>query len=335
MTTSAISILMPVRNEEKFLRSALASLISQTFTDWELIAVDDGSTDATPEILNAAADRDSRVRVFSSPGKGLVVALNFGLANCRAGLVARMDGDDVCHPRRLEIQQRFMEQNPDVGLAACSFRHFPRKDLKIGMLAYEEWQNTLVTHEQICTDLFVESPLVHPTVVVRRQIIEAVGGYRDMGWAEDYDLWLRLVAAGCRFARMPDMLFFWRDRPERSTRTMSEYSAEAFRRCKAHHLKNGWLRGKSQVTLIGAGKEGRAWRKVLSEVGIEVSRWVDLDPRKVGKILHGAPVVPEREAEPGSGPMLVTIGTRGARGQIRQWALGRKLVEGDDFICVT
>jgi cellulose synthase/poly-beta-1,6-N-acetylglucosamine synthase-like glycosyltransferase len=203
------------------------------------------------------------------------------------------------------------------------------------MLAYEEWQNTLVTHEQICADLFVESPLVHPTVVVRRQIVEAVGGYRDMGWAEDYDLWLRLVAAGCRLARLPDTLFFWRDRPERSTRTMSEYSGEAFRRCKVHHLKNGWMKGESAVTLIGAGKEGRAWRKVLSEVGVEVSRWVDLDPRKVGKILHGAPVVPEHEAAPGSGPMLVTIGTRGARGQIRQWAAGRGLVEGVDFICVT
>lgn len=326
---------MPVRNEQRFLPAALASLYSQTFSDWELIAVDDGSTDGTVEILAAAEQNESRVRVFRSPAKGLVPALNFGLSQCRAALVARMDGDDVCHPQRLEMQSRFMVDHPDIGLVACSFRHFPRRHLKIGMLAYEEWQNTLLTHEQISTDLFVESPLVHPSVVVRRQILDSVGGYRDMGWAEDYDLWLRLAAAGCQFARLPETLFFWRDRPERSTRTMPEYSSESFRRCKAHHLKHGWLKGKPEVTLIGAGKEGRAWRKVLSEVGVEVVRWVDLDPRKVGMILHGAPVIPEHEAESGSGPMLVTIGTRGARSLIRKWAAGRGLVEGADFICVT
>lgn len=326
---------MPVRNEEKYLRSALASLATQTFKNWELIVVDDGSTDRTPEIVSTAALHDSRIRLLRSPGKGLVPALNFGLANCRSRLIARMDGDDVCHPRRLEIQDQFMRYNPDVGLAACSFRHFPRKDLKIGMLAYEEWQNSLTSHEEICRDMFVESPFVHPSVVIRKQTLASVGGYRDMGWAEDYDLWLRLAAADCRFARLPETLFFWRDRPERSTRTMSEYTNEAFRRCKAHHLKNVFLNRRSEVTLIGAGIEGRAWRKVLTEVGVTVSRWVDLDPRKVGRILHDAPVIAEHAVEPGSGPMLVTIGTRGARSQIREWAKGRGLVEGTDFICVT
>lgn len=334
-TPPVISLLMPVRNEEKHLRSALASLASQTFREWELVVVDDGSSDRTPDIVTGAAAADRRIRLFRSPGKGLVQALNFGLEQCRAELIARMDGDDVCHPRRLELQERLMADHPEVSLAACSFRHFPRKNLKIGMLSYEEWQNSLATHEQICRDIFVESPFVHPAVVVRRQVLESVGGYVDMGWAEDYDLWLRLHTAGCRFARLPDPLFYWRDRPERSTRTMAEYTNEAFRRCKAHHLRNGFLNGASSVTLIGAGIEGRAWRKVLAEVDITVSRWVDLDPRKVGMMLHNAPVIPEHAVEPGSGPMLVTIGTRGARSQIRHWASGRGLLEGVDFICVT
>lgn len=330
-----VSILMPVRNEERHLRSAIASLLAQTFKEWHLVAVDDGSTDRTPDIIALAASQDSRIRLFSSPGKGLVAALNFGLSCCTADLVARMDGDDVCHPHRLETQLKYLHEHPEIGLAACSFRHFPRQHLKVGMRAYEAWQNTLVDHDQIYRDLFVESPFVHPSIMVRRTILESVGEYRDMGWAEDYDLWLRLAASGCRFARVPETLFFWRDRPERSTRTMSEYTAEAFRRCKAHHLKNGYLQGETAVTLIGAGLEGRAWRKVLEEVGVSVSRWVDLDPRKVGNILHGAPVVPEHAVEPDSGPMLVTIGTRGARGQIREWARKRGLEEGTDFVCVT
>ena len=335
MTVPVVSILMPVRNEAHFLPAAIVSLQRQTFTDWELVAVDDGSSDCTRTILDSAAENDPRIRVTASPGQGLVPALNHGLSLCRADFVARMDGDDICHPKRLEDQYRFLNDHPDIGLVACNFRHFPRHQLKSGMIGYEEWQNGLLTHEQICRDLFVESPFVHPSTMIRRHVLASVAGYRDLGWAEDYDLWLRLAAAGIRFASLPQTLFFWRDRPERSTRTMQEYTMEAFRRCKVHHLRNGFLRDASEVTLVGAGLEGRAWRKVLDSVGIAVKRWVDLDPRKVGRTLHGAPVVPPAAVKPGSGPMLVTIGVRGARAQVRDWATAIGLVEGVDFLCVT
>ncbi len=335
MSTPAVSILMPVHNEERCLPAALASLQAQTFSDWELVVVDDHSTDQTATILHRAAANNPRIRIVTAPQRGLVPALNAGLADCRAPLVARMDGDDICHPQRLARQTAFMAQHPDIGLVASNFRHFPRQQLKVGMLAYEEWQNGLLTHGEIMRDRFVESPFVHPTVMLRRDLLLQVGGYRDSGWAEDYDLWLRLATAGVQFASLPEVLLYWRDRPERSTRTMSEYTAEAFRRCKAHHLQLGFLRETAAVTLIGAGQEGRAWRKILLEIGITVSRWVDLDPRKVGRELHGAPVLAADTIEPGSGPMLVTIGTRGARSLVRQWATGRRLVEGEDYVCVT
>lgn len=178
-----------------------------------------------------------------------------------------------------------------IGLVACSFRHFPRNKVGSGMIGYEQWQNQLVTHESIMADLFVESPFVHPSVIFRRQTVEAVGGYRDMGWAEDYDLWLRLASAGTSFARIPRTLFFWRERPERATRTCAAYSREAFRLCKLHHLMNGFLKGEREVILAGAGLEGRAWYRMLRDVGIRVSCWLDIDPRKVGRNLHGAPVL--------------------------------------------
>lgn len=335
MKAPTVSILMPVRNEARFLSAAVGSLLRQTFSDWELVVVDDGSTDATPALLAAFAAQDPRIRVLTPGQQGLVAALNHGLAACRAMLVARMDGDDISHPERLERQLAFLNTHPEIGLLACTARHFPRQQLKVGMLAYEEWQNSLCTHDQIMRDLFVESPFVHPSVMVRRKLLEEVGGYADRGWAEDYDLWLRLAAAGVRFASLPDRLFFWRDRPERSTRTMAAYSVDAFRRCKAYYLAQGFLSDMREVTLVGAGIEGRAWRKILLEQGISVKRWVDLDPRKVGRTLHGAPVVAENSVNGGEGPYLITIGTRGARAQVRQWAAGRGLVEGKDYLCVT
>jgi glycosyltransferase involved in cell wall biosynthesis len=336
MRKPSVSILLPVRNEEKFLPQALDSIFRQTMQAWELVVVDDGSTDGTSAILDHFSSRDQRVRVLRPEKRGLVPALNAGLDACRAQLVARMDGDDISHPARLQIQTAFLDAHPDVGLVACSFRHFPRHRLKSGMLNYEGWQNGLVTHEAILRDLFVESPFVHPSVMFRKDTVLTVGGYIDSGWAEDYDLWLRLASAGTRFARLTHQLFFWRERPERATRTLCQYTVEAFRACKVHHLKKGFLKNANEVVLAGAGREGRAWSRSLGKVGIRVACWADIDPRKIGRSLHGAPVISHDEVTAGNGmTVLATVGTRGAREEMRKWAVRAGFMEGKDFLCVS
>jgi glycosyltransferase involved in cell wall biosynthesis len=329
-----ISILMPVRDEAAYLPAALDSLARQTLHSWELVVVDDGSHDETPAILAAAAREDDRIRVIRREGGGLVAALNSGLAACRAPLLARMDGDDICHPRRLELQAAYLDSHPDIGLVACRFRHFPRSTLKQGMLAYEAWQNTLENHELIMRDRFIESPFVHPSIMARRDLIADAGGYRDCGWAEDYDLWLRLAVSGIRFARLPQTLFLWRDHPVRATRSMSEYSAAAFRDCKLDSLRQGFLRNEQSVVIAGAGLEGRAWQRLLAGIGIRVSSWVDVDPRKIGRVLHGAQVISTGQLRAQQGKILVAIGVRGAREQFRALAQPLSLKDGLDFICV-
>lgn len=332
--TPQVSILMPVRNEAPYLIAALDSVRGQTFQDWELIAVDDGSTDCTPEILARYAASDSRITLVRTAGVGLVPALNQGLAACRGPLIARMDGDDISHENRLAEQVAFLAAHPAVGLVACSFKQFSQHEIGSGMAAYEQWQNQLLSHETIMADLFVESPFVHPSIMVRRQVMETVGGYREMGWAEDYDLWLRMAAAGVHFARLPQTLFFWREHPQRATRTSSLYSLEAFRRCKLHHLRHGFLKGEKQVWLAGAGKEGRAWQRILLEAGIRVIGWVDVDPRKIGRELHGAPVLATGDINPDGIKLLLTVGTRGARDGVRQWARQAGFEEGVNAVCV-
>lgn len=333
--TPAVSILLPLRNEARFLPAALASLARQTLPDWELVAVDNGSSDATPALLAAAANRDRRIRIITLPAPGLVVALNTGLAACRAPLVARMDGDDICHPERLARQVACLNESLEVGLVACRVRHFPRPQLSDGMRTYEAWQNSSLDDAAIHRDLYIESPFTHPSVTFRRDLVVALGGYRDCGWAEDYDLWLRLAATGVRFARLPETLFYWRDRPERLTRTAPAYSLEAFRRCKVHHLKNGFLRGVAEVTLWGVGVEGKAWQRALREVGIGVTRWIEVDAGKIGQTIHGAPVVDYRQLRRGEGKILVTIGVPRARTQVRDFFATIGMSEGEEYLCVT
>jgi glycosyltransferase involved in cell wall biosynthesis len=325
---------MPLHNEERYLQAALNSLLSQTLTDWELVAVDDGSDDATPLILKTAAARDRRITTVRCGRKGLVAALNAGLEQCQAPLVARMDGDDICHPRRLELQAAFLCDHPDTGLVACNFRHFPRHSLKQGMISYETWQNALTDHELIMHDLFVESPFVHPSIMTRRTVLLQLGGYQDRNWAEDYDLWLRMAAAGIRFARLPETLFCWRDHPERATRTMAEYTSSAFRSCKLHHLRHGFLKDMQEVVIAGAGVEARAWQRLLADANIRVSHWLDVDPRKIGRILHDAPVTLPGELKLAGRKMIVAIGVPGAREQFRDVSKNLGWCEGIDFVCV-
>jgi glycosyltransferase involved in cell wall biosynthesis len=335
MSTPCVSILLPVRNEEALLPTALRSILRQTSQDWELIAVDDGSSDETPALLDRAASEDPRIRVIHRPPEGLVPALNAGLKLCRAALVARMDGDDVCHPQRLAIQTRHMREHPATTLVSCQIRHIPRPAIQAGLLAYEQWQNSLLDHSSIMRDLFVESPFAHPSVLFRKQAILDVGGYVDRGWAEDYDLWLRLAENGAQFARIPETLLYWRDRPERLTRTGAHCTQEAFRACKIHYLQRSFLKGEQRVTLWGAGIEGKAWRKALQTEGVDVACWIEIDQRKIGQIIHQAPVIGNDRLTEAPGKILVTVGSKGARAEVRETAAVQGLVEGQDFICVT
>jgi glycosyltransferase involved in cell wall biosynthesis len=329
-----ISILMPVRNEDRYLQATLDSLYRQTFSNWELIAVDDGSSDRTAAILAEAAHTDERVHVIRRNGGGLVAALNSGLASCQASLVARLDGDDICHPRRLELQKTFLDNHANIGMVACDFRHFPRTFLKQGMCDYESWQNSLTTHALVIRDLFVESPFVHPGIMTRRAILEYLGGYQDNGWPEDYDLWLRMAASGVQFARLQQTLIFWRDHPERATRTMNEYASQAFRACKCHHLLRSFLRDINDVVIAGAGLEARAWQRLLAAQGVTVSTWLDVDPRKIGRMLHNAPIISPDDLHLKGRRMLIAIGVRGARERFREIAVERGWQEGVDFVCV-
>ena len=266
LSVPRVSVLIPAYNAGPTVESAVDSILRQTYGDFELVVVDDGSTDATPAILDAYAPstgsgcsgrQDSRVRVIHTPNAGIIEALNTGLEECRGEFIARMDADDVSHPRRLEMQVELMDARPDISVCSCLVRMFPRKALMGGLVRYEQWLNSLVTPEEIARDIFVESPVAHPSVMVRREELLSLGAcdpstssgccpptsrccvYQEHGWAEDYDLWLRYHVAGKRFAKVEKMLLWWRQSEGRLTFTDSRYSVENFLRAKAHYLECG------------------------------------------------------------------------------------------------
>jgi glycosyltransferase involved in cell wall biosynthesis len=337
MSIPRVSILLPVANAGQYLEQCRYSLERQSLTDIEVVAVDDGSDDGSGELLDSWADDDSRVRVFHEPASGLVATLNLGLAACRAPLVARMDADDVSHPERLRIQADLLFENRDVGVVSCLVKHFPRRDVGEGFLVYERWLNSLLSHEQMARERFVESPLAHPSAMSRREVLTGVGGYHDCGWPEDYDLWLRLMEAGVRFAKVERPLFFWREHGGRLTRRDLRYSTDAFLRCKARYLATGPLSRATKVVMWGAGRTGRRLSRYLKDRGVFTDAFIDIDDEKIGRSARGRPIVRPSSlpdlVEPGT-VVLAAVASRGARGLIRRRLRDLGLEEGGDFWCV-
>jgi len=335
MSTPDVSVLMPVKDASATLGAALDSLTRQSLESFEVIAVDDGSSDSSRAILEERAQRDRRIRVESSGGTGLVAALEHGRRRASAPLVARMDADDVAHPRRLQLQVEHMRANPGLSGTGCLVRLFPRGQMRQGWKRYERWVNSLTTPDLIRRERFVESPLVHPSVVLRADALAEAGGYRDGGWPEDYDLWLRLIGEGMLLDKVPRTLFFWRVGPQRHSRTHPRYSPEKFMELKLAHLRAGPLANVSRVVLWGAGKNGRRWSRLLGDGGMRVEAFIDVDPAKIGKKIAGIPVSgPELARESNLPFVLGAVAAAGARPLIRDALIRAKKTEETDFLFV-
>jgi len=226
-----ISILMPVYNGARYLREAVESLRAQTFGDFEIIAVDDGSTDNSGAILQKLAQTDPRIRIISRPNTGIVGALNDGLAVARGEFVARMDGDDIAHPERLAVQLSHLRAHPELVAIGCGVRMV-------------DPAGRALKNFTVCTDAptlrreLIEAKtigIIHPTLFVRRSVLERVGGYRSQyNFVEDIDLFLRLLDEG-DLGNAPDILLDYRQHLQSTNSTRHEKQHPLMAQCYAEH----------------------------------------------------------------------------------------------------
>jgi glycosyltransferase involved in cell wall biosynthesis len=325
--TPSVSVILPAWNSERTIRRAVDSILRQSVRELELVVVDDGSTDGTVAV--ATAGGDARVRVLSGDHAGVAAAMNRGVAAARAPLIARMDADDFAHPRRIERQldhlhsQRLDVVGGLVRIIDAEGRPVPSLE------RYETWVNGCRDHESIAAHRFVESPLVNPTVLARRAVFEP--GCRAGDFPEDYDLWLRVIAAGFRCGKVNEVVLDWTDGPDRLTRSSDRYSFAAFDRCRREHLLNGPLREAATVNLWGAGQTGKPWLRWLHSADKHVGFVVDVAPNKIGKRIHGVPVIDAGDLpQAGGAPLLIAVGATGARELIAPVLTANGYVSGKD-----
>lgn len=326
-----VSILLPYRNTAHTLDTAIASIAAQTFAEWELLLIDNGSADHGPRIAHEWSIRDARIHLLHEPITGIAHALNTGLAQARGNYIARMDADDESHPKRLAKQVAYLDAHDAIGVLGTRTTFATTVERSNGMAHFVAWQNAILTPQDHYVKRFVDAPLAHPTVMFRRELVSRHGGYDTGPLPEDHELWLRWMAAGVRFAKLPDSLLTWNDHPRRLSRTHGNYSTNTFYATKAAWLV-AWLKGQlNGRPLIIAGtsvlcRERAAYIKVA---GIPIHAFTDIRPRTLTDHAFIA-----HDVLPPAGEAFIVsfISQRGTGDRIAAYFTSRGLVEGLDFV---
>jgi glycosyltransferase involved in cell wall biosynthesis len=319
-----ISVLLPFREAVATIDEAIASVLADLGEGDELLAIDDRSTDGSSTVVRKHAASDRRVVLVTSEGAGIVAALTTGLAASRGDLVARMDADDISLPGRFHASRALLESDASLGVVATRIETIGGE----GLASYVAWQNSTVTPDEHAAAIFVESPVCHPTVTMRRSALVACDGYHESPWAEDWDLWLRMIDRGFGIAKVPQVLLRWRRHPGALTVTDPRYSPERMREARARYLARRL--GDRPFAIWGAGKTGRRLARALETHHTRPRLFVDIDARK--KNARGLEVVPPDALAPDLF-VVVAVGAPGARDVVRARLASLGRCEGVGFIC--
>jgi glycosyltransferase involved in cell wall biosynthesis len=328
-----VSVIIPFYNAEYTLNAAIESIIDQSFQDYELILVDNNSTDRSLEIAVSWQKKYSKILTLSESQRGVVHAMNKGLEIASGKYIARMDADDTSDGTRLEKQVNYLASNPSVSLLFTQV-DCPGSFLKNeGLLEYIKWSNQICSWEDFRRNTFVEYPGINPSMMIRREVYEKTGKYMDGDFPEDYEFYLRAVRHGLTAEKIPEVLLIWNDSEERLTRTDTRYSRDAFQSIKSVYLASSLKRRFGSVPSIwvwGAGKLALRWSEMLEKEGVKINGFIDVD---AGKVSDNPSVIHYTDIDLNDQNFIVSlVSNRGKREEIRSFLKSRRYIEEKDFI---
>ncbi len=286
MKKTTISIVMPVKNTAQFLEECLDSIISQTRNDWELLAVNDHSTDASLDVLTRYAEKDARIKVFNNKGNGIIPALQLAYSKSSGNLITRMDSDDIMKPDKLQDLSADLEHNGEGHVALGLVKYFSEDGIRDGFARYETWLNGLIANGNNFTEIYKECVIPSPCWMMHRSDFDSCGGFNSEVYPEDYDLVFRWYQNNITCIANNKVLHLWRDYPTRTSRTDEHYADASFIEIKTNYfLKLDYNTAKNLV-VWGAGKKGKFVAELLLKNNIPF-QWVCDNPNKIGKDIYG------------------------------------------------
>ncbi|MEP5613155.1 MAG: glycosyltransferase [Cyclobacteriaceae bacterium] len=287
MDSPLVSVIMAIKDTELYLPECLDSIIAQTYSNWELIAVNDHSTDLTPEILKEYAEQDARIRVFHSERHKLIPALKEGYQHVQGSLINRMDSDDRMPHDKLDTLVHEWKKYGKGTVIAGGTEHFVDEgSVGDGFLKYEKWLNAVAAKGAHYEEIYQECVIPSHCWIIHKDDFDSVGGFEPEVYPEDYDLCFRFYKEGLTVVGIDKILHHWRDRSNRISRTWEEYKDNRYFALKVPYFYNIDRDKARPLVLWGAGRNGKDLAKLILEQE-DSFEWVCDNERKIGMDVYG------------------------------------------------
>lgn len=274
-----ISILMPVYNAEPYLEDCLESVVNQSYTDWELIAINDFSTDDSFKILSSYQEDDQRIKVFQNTEKGIIPALSLAHSKANGKYISRMDADDLMTPEKLRSMEKVIRENPSA-IVTSKVKYFSSQGISGGYEKYESWLNLLMENDSHYSSIYQECVLPSPNWLMSSNTLDLIGGFSTLNYPEDYDLCFKAYQEKIQIIGLNEVLHLWRDYPERTSRNDPNYADNRFLNMKIEYFLKCDLDHSKPLILWGAGKKGKLLARLLIDSNIEF-HWITNNEQKL------------------------------------------------------
>lgn len=281
-----ISVIMPVKNAMPYLEECLDSILNQNYTHWELIAVNDHSTDESSRILVKYAEKDHRISVFQNKGNGIIDALQTAYKNAKGDYITRMDADDLMPVNKLETMLNELQKYDKWTLVTGYVSYFSDQGVKEGFKKYEQWLNSLIDKNLHHQEIYKECVIPSPCWLTTREAFEKAGGFNHNIYPEDYDLTFRFHLNNIKIKGIPELLHLWRDHSQRTSRTHVNYAVNSFLELKIHYFLQLNYQPNKKLTIWGAGRKGKKIAEILQKKEIHFD-WICNNPNKIGVTYQG------------------------------------------------
>lgn len=264
---SLISIIMPCKNAASFLKECLDSVIAQGWSDWELIIIDDSSTDDSLKILNEYAISDNRISVHKNKGNGIIPALEMAYSLAKGEWIHRMDADDIMPPSKLECLFFLLDQRKDA-VATGKVQYFSDTAISEGYQRYQNWLNGLTTHQEMSKNRYRECVVASPNWLIHRSCFESHIKIKELNYPEDFDMTLKWFKFGYEILKTDEITHLWREHASRTSRTSMDYQQAAFFRMKVDHWVDDKFDSNAKLFVIGNNQKSILTTRFLKERGV-------------------------------------------------------------------
>jgi len=326
-----ISIVMPVKNAGLYLEDCLLSIQAQSHVQWELLAVDDGSTDQSHDILQRYAVNDERIQGLNNRGSGIIPALRTAYAKSSGNYIHRMDADDLMAPRKLELLFNELKKYGKGSVVTALVQYFAKGGVSEGYLKYEQWLNQLSLDDRHWEEVYQECVVASPCWLIHRSDFEMAGGFEADRYPEDYDLVFRYYEHRLKVRAVKEVLHYWRDHSERSSRNHPNYKDSSFFDLKLHYFLKLERDPQRALVVWGAGPKGKRLAKMLNQRGIDFE-WVSNNPNKHGKEIYEQIMQSFRQILEYNRPqVIVTVAQRKAKKEIVSFLESNGLKDKEDY----